>query len=104
MNVDRVALIGEPGIADLRVAQRVAHGLLDRVETLALGRGDIDLEQQIRAAAQVETERHLLVRHPARQPGELLLGEQIGEREKHSGAQTAQIRMIFQFAKYSMLH
>ena len=79
MNVDRVALIGEPGIADLGIAQRVAHGLLDRVETLALGRRDIDLEQQIRPAAQVETERDLLVRHPARQPGELLFGEQVGD-------------------------
>ena len=67
VNDDRVALDCEPGIADLRVAQRVAHALLDRVEALALGRGDIDLEQQIRAAAQVETERHLLVRQPARQ-------------------------------------
>jgi hypothetical protein len=64
---DRILFDVEPGIADLGIAQRVAHGLDDRVQPLMLGRGDIDLEQQVGPAAQVEPERHLLVRDPARQ-------------------------------------
>src|SRR5439155_21755934 len=63
---DRIAFDIEPGIADIRVAQRVAHIIDDQVKAIALGRGNIYLKQQIGTAAQVESKRHLLVRQPLR--------------------------------------
>ncbi len=60
---DRVVFDRQAGIADIGVEQRVADIVDDRVEPFALGRRDIDLEQQVGAAAQVEPERHLLMRH-----------------------------------------
>ncbi len=60
---DRRAFDLKAGIADVRVAQRVSDVVDDRVEPVALGGGDIHLQQQIRAATQIEAERHLLVRH-----------------------------------------
>ncbi len=81
---DRVAFDIEPGIADLRIAQRVAHAVGDRVEALALRRGDIDLEQEVGAAAKVETERDLLVRNDVRQMRQLRRGEQIRQAQDHA--------------------
>jgi hypothetical protein len=62
---DRIAFHIEPGISNVGVAQRVAHIVDEQVEPLVLRCRDIDLEQQVRAAAQVEPECHLLVRQPA---------------------------------------
>src|SRR5205807_5854167 len=41
---DRIAFDIEPRVTDIGVAKRVAHIVGDRVEALALRRGDIDLE------------------------------------------------------------
>jgi hypothetical protein len=59
---DRIAFDVEPGIADIGVSQRIADVVDNRVEALALRGGNIYLEQQIGAAAQVEPERDLLMR------------------------------------------
>ena len=64
---DRVAFDIEPGIADMGVAQGIADAVDDRAEAIALRRRDIDFEQQVGTAAQIETERDLLVRDDARQ-------------------------------------
>jgi len=74
---DRIAFDAEPGISDIGVAQRVAHIVDNRVEAFALGRGDIDLEQQVGTAAQVEPERHLFVRQPVRRVREKGRAEQV---------------------------
>ena len=81
---DRVVFDREPGIADVGVEQRVAHIVDQRVEPLALGRGDIDLEQQVRAAAQVETQRHLLVREERGQAVECGLAQEVRRRQQHA--------------------
>src|SRR6516165_5370410 len=80
----RVAFDIEPGIADISITQCVAHIVDQRVEPLALGRGDIDLKQQIGAAAQVETERHLLVRQPVRKLRENGRTEEVRQRQQHT--------------------
>jgi hypothetical protein len=77
---DRIAFDAEAGISDIGVAQRVAHVVDDRVEALALGRGDIDLEQQVGTAAQIEPERYLLVRQPIRDLREKGRTEQVRQR------------------------
>ena len=74
---DRIAFDIEPGISDIGVAQRVAHIVGDRVEALALGRGDIDLEQQIGTTSQIQPERYLLVRQPIRHLREKGRAEQV---------------------------
>src|SRR5215469_16467111 len=80
----RVAFDIEPGIADISIAQCVAHVVDQRVEPLALCRGDIDLEEQIGATAQVETERNLLVRQPVRKLRENGRAEQVRQRQQHT--------------------
>ncbi len=74
---DRIAFDAEPGIPDIGVTQRVAHIVDDRVEPLALRCGDIDLEEQIGTAAQIQPERYLLVRQPIRQLREKGRAEQV---------------------------
>ena len=81
---DRIAFYREAGIADIRVEQRVADIVDDRIQALALRRRDIDLEQQIGPAAQVEPERHLLVRHHVRHPRQQGRAEQVRRREQHA--------------------
>ena len=81
---DRVAFDIKAGVADTRVAQRVADAVGDRIEPLALRRFDIDLQQQIRAAAQIEAEGDLLLRDESRQSVELRGREQVGEAQKHA--------------------
>src|SRR5882672_152020 len=78
---DRVALDVEAGVADLGVAQGVAHAVDDRVEVVALRRGNVYFEQQIGAAAQIEAERHLPVRNFFREKRELRRREQVRQAQ-----------------------
>src|SRR5207248_160617 len=78
---DRVTFDVEPGIADLGVAQGIAHAVDNSVEMVALRRRDIDFQQEIGAAAQVEAERHLLVRDLFWHKGQLLWGEQVWQAQ-----------------------
>src|SRR5260370_584639 len=67
-----------------RRAQSVGRAVDDVVETLLERGTEIDLEQQMRAAAQVEAEIDLLLRHEARQLGERVGGEHVRQREDHA--------------------
>ncbi len=81
---DAVALGIEPGIADARRAELAAQRIDQRVEALAPDGAHVDLEQQMRAAAQIEAEAHLLLRDPPRQGIERLRREQIGQAQDHA--------------------
>ena len=74
---DRIALDVEAGVADVGIAQRVADIVNQRVETLTLRSGDVDLEQEIRAAPQIEPQRHLLMRQETRYLRKQLRAEQV---------------------------
>ena len=72
-----VAPHAEAAIADPRRPQDRADVVQQRVEPLVDHRPQIDLEQQMRAALQVEAEIDLLVRQPVRQALHLLATEQV---------------------------
>src|SRR5262249_40540170 len=82
-NDDLVALDREAGIADPRIAQLGARGVDDIVEALAQHLIHVDLEQQVRAAAEVEAQADLLVREPGRHTLESSGIEQVRRREDH---------------------
>ena len=81
---DRVAFDIEAGISDMGIAQCIADAVGNRVEALALRRIDIDVKQEIGAAAQVEAERDLLFRDEMRQIAELRGGEQVRQAQQHA--------------------
>ena len=81
---DRIAFDIEPGVSDIAVAQRIANIINDGIEAVALGRGDIDLEQQIGPAAQIEPECHLLVRQPTRHLCKKGRAEEVRQRQQHT--------------------
>src|SRR6266550_1039143 len=80
---DRVTFDIEAGITDMCIAQGAADTVDNRAEAIALSCCDIDFEQQVGAAAQIEAERDLPVRDEARQPGELGRREQVRQAEQH---------------------
>ena len=80
---DRIAFDIEAGITDMGVTQRIADAVDRRIEPLTLSRRNIDLEQQIGAAAQIKTERHLLSRVTG-QIGELRRGQQVQRAEQQA--------------------
>ena len=59
---DVVAAHREPGIGDLGFAQHAAHVVADLIELVLLDRVGIDLEQDVRAALQIEAEHQMALR------------------------------------------
>ena len=58
----------EPGIADPRVPQQGADIVAGRFQALVDQVLALELEQDVRAALQIEAKRHLTLRKPVRQP------------------------------------
>ena len=63
---DRIAARDEPGIADARIAQGAAHVITQRFHLLPAHRIGVDLEQDVRAALEIEPEDDVALR-PFRQ-------------------------------------
>ena len=61
-NLDVVAADSEAGIGDLGVAQHAADVVADLVELVLLDVVGIDLEQEVRAALQIEAEHEMALR------------------------------------------
>jgi hypothetical protein len=61
-NLDAVGTRRKAGITDLGVAQRAANIVANLVELVFLDRVGIDLEQDMRAALQIETEHQMALR------------------------------------------
>ena len=70
------------GDGDLGLAQPLAGIIAQRVQPVLAHIGDLHGEQQMRAAAQVEAEGELRLRHPARPGRERLLGHEIGDHQQ----------------------
>ena len=71
----------KPGVSDLGVAQRAAHIIADLIELLFLDVVGINLEQQIRAALQVEAEHQASLR-PCRPGLDFGFGEEVRDGAK----------------------
>ncbi len=77
-NIDAVAMDGAPGEGDARLAQRAQHVVGDSLQPLLAHRVGVDLEQEARAALQVQTEHDVALR-PCR-PGP---HRRVGEEARH---------------------
>ena len=101
-HLDRLAGAGEAGIADLGVAQHACgcrRASSRRRSSIRSCR--VDRQQDVRAALQVEAERHRPLRKPARQWRPAAIAEDMfGHGEEHArGRTTAQIEIVFQREK-----
>ena len=81
---DRLAGDAQAGIADLGAAQGRPHLVLERFQALAHDHLDLDLEQQVRAAPEIEAKADLLVGQPAGQRRGLVLAQQVGPGEEQA--------------------
>src|SRR5690606_23518567 len=81
-NLDHPARAVKARIADLGVAQQGTNFIADGVKPLLDEVILLDLEQDVRAALQVEAKGHLLFRQPVRHAGENGLRKKIGGCEQ----------------------
>ena len=81
---DLVVIDGEPGISDLGGDERGAQLVEQVIELVLLGRFHVDFVEEIRAAAQVEAEAHLLVRQERGPIRHGLRREEIGNAEQNA--------------------
>src|SRR5262249_40127728 len=80
--------------ADAVLAQHLAHGIEERLQLLATYVVDIDLEQYVRPALQVEPEHDTTLR-PFRPALDCALGEEIGHREQANDERREENRRCF---------
>ncbi len=78
---DAVAAHDQPDIADAGLTQHAAHIVAQRLQHLLAHRLGVDLEQDVRAALQVETE-HDMALGPFRPAVDHLCGQEIGNGEQ----------------------
>ncbi len=83
LHLQRAVLHADAGGADLLVAQVLANGLAQRVEPVLLDRLRVHGEQQMRAAAKIETEVDLRLGHRPRPRLHRFLGKEIRQRRPH---------------------
>ncbi len=79
-----VTLDVEPGVADPVVAQRGAGTVDDVVEALLQRGAEIDLEQKVRAAAQIEAEADLPLGQEAGQRVDRRCGKEVRRGKDHA--------------------
>ena len=87
VTVTALFLVGEIGVADVRLAQHGAGVVQRGGEPLRDQLVHADLEQQVRAALQVEAERHRLLREPARHRIERGARHEAGDRQHRADQQ-----------------
>ena len=89
-DLHRAATGTKPRHADLGIAHRLTRIVLEMCEPTRLQFGRIHLEQEMRAAAEIQPQRHLPLRQPIRPRRQLVLGGEVGRGEQHAEQHGAQ--------------
>ena len=99
MHLDAVAAHDQAGIADARLAQHAAHVVAQVLQHfLAHGLG-IDLEQEVRAALQVEAEHDVALRPGPASCRPWLLGRKLGTANSTTTSTVPRIATTLQRVK-----
>src|SRR5262249_6147022 len=83
-------LDGEIGVADLRSPQRNPDRIQQRFQMLGFKRRQIDFEQKVRTALQIEAEIDLVFREPGGHGLQPFRAEKVGQRDDDAGEDNGQ--------------